>query len=284
MKADVLDLQGNKIKSIELPEQFYEEVRDDLIRKVVYILQSNKRQRYGAYGEAGQRYSAKLSRRRRDFKTAYGYGISRIPRKTLWHRGTRFGWVGALAPGTVGGRRSHPPKAMKDWEKKINTKENRKAIRSALAATLIKELVEKRGHRFSKVPLVIDNKMEGLNKTKEVEGALIKFGLEKELERISETKVRAGRGKSRGRKYRIKKGPLIVVGNNCNLLKSARNILGIDAVKVDQLNAELLAPGAHLGRLTIFTEGAIERLTKEKLFTNNYSGKKEENKTKKVKK
>ncbi|MBI2109816.1 50S ribosomal protein L4 [Candidatus Woesearchaeota archaeon] len=278
MKADVFDINGNKTKTVNLPEQFNEEVRDDLIRKAVYILQSNRRQKYGAYGEAGQRYSAKLSRRRRDFKTSYGYGISRVPRKVLWRRGTRFGWVAAVAPGTVGGRKAHPPKAIKNWELKINTNENRKAIRSALAATVIKDIVLGRGHKANNIPLILDNKFETLNKTKEVETVLIKIGLEKELERTSETKIRAGRGKARGRRYRIKKGPLIVVGNDCELLKSARNLLGVEIARVDMLNAELLAPGASVGRLTIFTEGAIDRLTKERLFANDYKPIKKEQK------
>ena len=47
-------------------------------------------------------------------------------------------WVGAFAPGTVGGRRAHPPKSEKIWSKKINKKENAKAIRSAISATLLK--------------------------------------------------------------------------------------------------------------------------------------------------
>ncbi len=33
------------------------------------------------------------------------------------------------------------------------------------------------------------------------------------------------------------------------------------------MNASLLAPGTHYGRLTLFTEGAIEALAQNKLFT-----------------
>ena len=90
----------------------------------------------------------------------------------------------------------------------------------------------------------------------------------KELERLNAKKVRAGVGKNRGRPYRKKKGPLIVVSANCNLSKSAKNIPGVDVCVVKDLNAELLAPGASVGRFTIFTEKAIEILEKEKLFFN----------------
>ena len=90
--------------------------------------------------------------------------------------------------------------------------------------------------------------------------------MEKELERTAKRKVRSGRGKMRGRKYRVKKGPLIVVEKDCKLLKAARNILGVDIVSVDQVNAELLAPGADIGRLTLFTKAAIDKMSKDKMF------------------
>ena len=92
------------------------------------------------------------------------------------------------------------------------------------------------------------------------------LGLEKELERVSEKKVRAGKGKSRGRKYKKKNGPLIVVSKKDKLSRAAVNILGIDVVDVKSLNAELLAPGAKAGRLTLWTKGAIHILEKDNLF------------------
>ncbi len=263
---NLLDLSGKRIKEIKLPSQFNEEVHPNLIWRAVLTIQSNKRQPYGADPRAGKNASAKLSRRRRDFKTAYGKGISRAPRKTLWRRGSQFGWVGANAPGTVGGRRSHPPKAEKIWDKKLNKKENRKAIRSALSATMQKDYILKRNHKIPNLyPLAVETKFESLNKTKEVNDVLVKIGLQDELNRLIRH-VRAGKGKYRGRKYRTKVGPLIVVSDKCDLIKSAKNLLGIDVVQVKNLNAELLAPGTVPGRLTIFTEAAIEKLQKEKLF------------------
>jgi len=123
MKAALFDLNGNKAKTIELPEQFNEEFRPDIIMRSFLAAQSASRQPYGSYIRAGQRYSADISKRRRDFKTSYGHGISRAPRKTLWRRGTQFGWVGAFSPHTVGGRRAHPPRAYKILEREINKKE-----------------------------------------------------------------------------------------------------------------------------------------------------------------
>ena len=253
--------------TVELPEQFGEPFRPDLIKRAVLAIQSHKRQPYGAFEDAGKRPSAKLPKRRRQYRGCYGKGISRIQRKTMTRRGTQFHNVGAFNPGTVSGRRAHPPKAEKVWEQKINIKEKRKAIRSAIAATTMKELVLSRGHLVDTVPLVVEHKLEELNRTKDVKDIMIKLGLEKELVRSSEKKIRAGKGKMRGRRYRRKKGPLFVVSKDCPLLRSAQNLPGIDIVIVDSLNTELLAPGTMPGRLTLWTKSALERMQKENLFT-----------------
>lgn len=266
MKAEIKNLEGEKTKTIELPKQFEEEYREDLIRKAVQILQSHKRQPYGSKREAGKRASAVVSRRRRAYRTSYGHGISRVPRKVMTKRGRQLFWVGAFAPGTVGGRRAHPPKATKEWELKINVKERRKAIRSAIAATAKKELVEKRGHKTKEAPIIITKEIEQIKKTKELKKILEKIGLKEELKRIEQKKIRPGKGKNRGRRYKIKKGPLIVTGGKCELYQAARNIQGMDITEAKSLNAELLAPGTQPGRLTIYTEKAIEQLQKENLF------------------
>lgn len=266
MKVAILDLQGKKGNEVKLPSHFSEEFRPDLIKRAVLAKQSHDRQDYGAKPDAGFRQSAKLSRRRRKYRGGYGRGMSRVPRKVMSRRGTQFHYVGATVSGTVGGRRAHPPKAGRDWDQKINIRERRKAIRSAIAATAVSEYVKKRGHKVSDAPYIIDNKIESLNKTKDVLNALEKLGLKAELDRCSEKKVRAGKGKARNRKYRTKTGPLIVVSKKCDIQKSARNILGVDIVTVESLNAELLAPGTQPGRLTLWTQGALERLDKERLF------------------
>ncbi|MBT4651312.1 50S ribosomal protein L4 [Candidatus Woesearchaeota archaeon] len=267
MKLPLHDLKNQKKSEVELPLQFEEEYRPDLIKRSVLSLQSKSRQKYGASPEAGMRHSAELSRRRRKYRGSYGLGISRVTRKILSRRGTRMYWVGALAPSTVGGRRAHPPKAEKNWEQKINKKENRKAIRSAMAATLNKDLVQQRGHHLPEsYPFIIDNSLEQISKTKEIKETLESLGFTKELERSAIKKIRAGMGKLRGRKYQKKKGPLIVVGEDCPLTKAAKNIPGIEIVRADQINTHLLAPGTAPGRVTIWTDNAIKQITEKKLF------------------
>lgn len=267
MKLDILDSSKNKVGEIKLPLQFEEEFRPDMIQRAVLAIQSRKRQAYAASPEAGKRASAKLSRRRKDYRGSYGIGISRVPRKIMTRRGTRMNWVGAFAPGTVGGRKAHPPKSEKEWRKKINDKERIKAIRSAISATISKEIVLDRGHLIpTGYPFALDNKFEEISKTKNIIAALKALGLEQELARVEEKKIRPGKGKSRGRKYKKKKGPLIVVSKTDKLNTAAANIPGIDVVEVKNLNAELLAPGAKAGRLTLWTSAAINILEKENLF------------------
>ena len=78
--------------------------------------------------------------------------------------------------------------------------------------------------------------------------------------------IRAGIGKMRGRKYQRKKGLLVVVSNDCPLIKAANNLSGIDVVPVASLNAELLAPGAMPGRASLWTEKAVDVINENKLF------------------
>lgn len=267
MKLNVLNLNGEKTGSVELPRQFEEAKEPVIIKRAVEVLQAGRRQSYGAYPEAGTGFSVQLSKRRRKYRGSYGIGMSRVPRKIMSRRGTRFNWVAAFAPGTRGGRRAHPPKAGKIWEKKINKKENRLAIRSALSYTVDKAAVKARGHIIPEsYPFIIDDKFESLDKTKKAREALEKIGLKDELRRALRKSVRAGRGKMRGRRYNKKKSALLVISGECKLEKAARNIPGIDIVKVTELNAELLAPGAVPGRATLFTKKAVEKLEKEKLF------------------
>lgn len=268
MELDLINQESKSVGKIKLPEQFDEPVRVDLISRAVISIMTHNRQPYGADPRAGKKHSARLSKRRRKYRGSYGKGIARIPRKIHTRRGIQFNWTGAFAPMTVGGRRAHPPKAEKVWSRKINDKERKKSLRSALAASISKEIVMKRGHKAPEsYPFIISNDFENFDKTKLVNSALNNIGLADELSRSSEKRIRAGKGKMRGRKYKRPIGPLLVVGSECNLLKAANNMPGVDIVEVSKLNTKLLAPGCHPGRLTLFTKNAIDRLSNERLFT-----------------
>ncbi|MBN2881660.1 50S ribosomal protein L4 [Candidatus Woesearchaeota archaeon] len=267
MKIGLYNKTGERSEEFELPKQFDEVLRTDLIKKAVLAVESNNRQPYGAYKEAGKEVNAKLSRRRHDYKGSYGFGISRVPRKILSRRGTRMNWVGAFAPGTVGGRRAHPPKAEKNWNLKINAKEKRFAIRSAISATVDTELVKARGHIIpSEYPLGFASDVEDVVKSADLMKLLSKLGFDDELGRGEDKKVRAGKGKMRSRPFKVKKSLLIVVSQPCKLSKAAANLPGVDIIEARKLNAQILAPGTHPGRATLFTKNAIEELAKNNLF------------------
>lgn len=261
MKIKILSISGTQAGETELPLQFQEPIRADLVKKAVLAIQNNKRQPYGAYKLAGMRHHVQISKRRRDYKTSYGYGISRVPRKILSSRGTQFFWVGDFAPGTTGGRKAHPPKAEKVFKWKMNQKERRKALRSALSAVIIKDVVASRGHVLpDNYPFIVSQEFEELTKTKELLAALDKLGFKAELERASCKGTRAGKGKMRGRRKLGKKSLLIVASDLTKIKHAAANIPGVDCVSIKMLNTEDLAPGGHIGRITLFTAKAIDSL------------------------
>jgi large subunit ribosomal protein L4e len=258
MKAPVFDLKGVKKGEITLGSAFSRPLRTDMIKKVVLAEQASKRQPYGADPLAGQRTSATYRGRRGKRGSMMNREIARMKRIT----GDGFlHWKARFVPQAVKGRKAHPPKAEKDWTMKINKKERKQALLSAISATADKNLVIGRGHKAGDVkhiPLVLDDKFQELKKTSEVEDVLKEIGLEKEIERCSDKKTRAGRGKSRGRRTISRKGPLIVISDNNGISNAAKNIPGVDISTAKDLSVDMLAPGTVPGRLTIWTKSAVE--------------------------
>jgi large subunit ribosomal protein L4e len=260
MKLTKRNLDGTEAGTVEAPQQLNETVRPDLIKKAFKAARANGRQPYGAHPEAGNRHSTYLSKRRRNYRGTYGIGQSRTPRKSLNSQGRRFYWVGAEAPNTVGGRRAHAPKAEKDWTQKLNKKERRKAIRSALSAAFTDYTAEK--HSVPKTyPFIVTDEFHDITKTQEAVETLQKLGFTEELERTKEKKVRAGNGTKRGRKHKTKTGLLVVLPEDATAHRALRNIPGVTTTTPNNLNVLDLAPGSHPGRLTLFTESSLQSLT-----------------------
>jgi len=247
-------------ETIELPSHFDTPYRPDVIRRAVLAIQSRRFQPHGVDELAGKRNTAK------SWQT--GHAKARVPR--IKGSGTGAANKAGFAPSTVGGRMAHPPEARRILLERVNVKENRLAIRSAIAATANPEFVKKRGHKIDSVPiipLVVSSKLESVATTKEAYDTLAALGLGDDLERASNGRiVRAGKGKMRGRKMKTPKSLLIVVGADSGIGTAARNLPGVDIAEVQSLNAELLAPGTHAGRLVVWTTSAIDRLGKENLF------------------
>jgi large subunit ribosomal protein L4e len=255
MKAKILDINGNKIKEIST-HLFEEPIRKDIIAKAVNI--EREKQPYSSMKGAGNRSAAgRIRHKRHSWKSQYGRGMSRIPRKIMWRRGTQFSWVGAVVPNAVGGRRAHPPKGINKL-KKMNKKELNKALLSALSYTSsIKDIKNKystiKNNKIEvQLPIIIEDKILNL-KTKETLITLKKILGELYSIALQKKKIRAGKGKMRGRKNKKSSGILFVIGK-----KEDKKIKGIDIVKSDQLIVSDLASNG--ARLTIFTEKSIKEL------------------------
>jgi large subunit ribosomal protein L4e len=245
MKVPVLSLTSEKVDEVDLPEVFNTPVNPDVIKRAVIAQQSHSFQPQGRDPMAGKRNTA-LSR-------GTGHAQARLPR-------LKQSGKADFAVQAVGGHLSTPPKAEKVTIKRINKKEKRLAIRSGIAATANKELIASRGHSVigvTQLPLVLDDALEGVKKTKEVQDLFSKLGILPDVERADRNKIRAGRGKMRGRGKKTGKGPLIVISEDRGVSKAARNLPGVDVTILRNLNAELLAPGAHPGRLVVWAKSAF---------------------------
>ena len=258
MKTEIYKLDGSAGGTIDLPKCFSAPIREDLISKVVEA--KKRRQPYAPNPVAGSQHSARglLMHRRHVWKSQYGRGISRVPRKILSVKGSQFNWVAASTPNARGGRRAHPPKviAMQGFTK-INKKELVLALMAAISASVNKKQVENKYERIVKIeklPIVVESKITTL-KVKELLISLNKI-LGEKLAQVAfkEKSVRAGKGKMRGRKYKSTAGMLLVVGKE-EKIKTNK----IDVVDVSKLSVTDLAKGGQ-GRLTLYTENAVKQL------------------------
>ena len=250
--AEIFDLQGKSTGKTTLPNIFSTPLRPDVIKRAVLAIQSSRLQPQGRDPMAGKRTTAE--------SRGTGSATARVPRIK--------GGSGraAFAPSTVKGRQPHPPRAEKKILKSIPKKEAKLALFSAIAATAQKDTVALRGHKIEnalQIPLIVDDAIEGLKTVKEVEAAFASLGIMQDITRVRNSrKIRAGKGKHRGRKMKQAVGPLIVVVNGKGLANAACNVPGVQVTSVANLNTEMLAPGTHPGRLTLWTNSALESLDK----------------------
>lgn len=258
--ANIYSVNGATKGRIALLPAFSKPVRKDIIKKAVLSERNAQRNPYGPNKLAGMRTSAHYHGRR---GTRYSMMNREMARMKRIHGGGFLSFTARFVPQAVKGRKAHPPKPEKKWEQKINKKERQAALLSAISASCKMEIVEKRGHKIGDVkelPIIVESKIEEMKKAKQVRVLLEKLGLKPELERCKEKKVRAGKGKRRGRKYKKKKGPLIIVKEDKGIVKAGRNIPGVDVVLVRNLQVQDLAPGGHPGRICIWSEGAFEKI------------------------
>jgi large subunit ribosomal protein L4e len=255
MKAAVMGLNGKSSGEVEVPGVFGTQLRPDLVKRVFWLVGSHNLQPMGRDPMAGERTSAETH------SPPTGTGRSRIPR-VKGERYPRGGLAGGVAS-VVKGRLAHPPRSEKVIHLGVNRKERRLATNSAIAYTADLDAVQARGHRVKKLalPLVVADDIETVEKTSELVSFLEKVQLKAELERVEEgVKRNTGKRRLRGRAYKTRVGPLIVVTNDRGVGKAAGGIPGVDVMRVESLSVVDLAPGGVPGRLTLWTESALNAL------------------------
>ena len=248
-RANILGMDGKVGETVALPLAFSQAVRPDLVRRAVVVAQSHRRQPYGPSPTAGLRHSVEWSGK--------GRGVARTPRLMDSMRG-------AQAPNTVGGRPAHPPKVERVWWKKMNRKERLVAFASALAATREEKLARARGHAFAHgvhLPLVLQDPVEEIGDSAGARHLLLRLKVWQDVERARSGTHFTSSGKAR-RRGRVRRTPrsLLVVTSAPGKALGFRNLSGVEVVPVQRLATEDLAPGGTVGRLTLFSQRALEAL------------------------
>ncbi|KAI7875330.1 hypothetical protein K492DRAFT_182736 [Lichtheimia hyalospora FSU 10163] len=240
--------------TVALPAVFKAPIRPDIVNFVHTNMAKNKRQPYAVSEKAGHQTSAE--------SWGTGRAVARIPRVN--GSGTHRAGQAAFGNMCRSGRMFAPTKTWRKWHIKTNLNQKRFATASALAASALPSLVMARGHRveqIEEVPLVVSDNVQAVNKTKEAVAILKSLNAYDDVLKVSNSrKLRAGVGKIRNRRHRQRRGPLVIYNEDNGLTKAFRNLPGVELVNVRRLNLLQLAPGGHLGRFIIWTQGAIALL------------------------
>jgi len=240
--------------TVTVPAVFKAPIRPDVVNFVHTNIRKNSRQPYAVSRSAGHQTSAE--------SWGTGRAVARIPR--VRGGGTHRSGQGAFGNMCRGGRMFAPTKTWRRWHRRVNTKQRRYAICSAIAATGIPALVMSKGHRIEEtpeVPLVVADKIQEFKRTKEAVGFLRKFKAWTDIQKVYKSKrLRAGKGKMRNRRRIHRLGPCIIYDQDNGITRAFRNIPGITLLNVSKLNLLRLAPGGHVGRFCIWTEGAFRKL------------------------
>ncbi|XP_066990945.1 large ribosomal subunit protein uL4 [Anabrus simplex] len=241
-------------ESLSLPAVFKAPIRPDVVNFVHDNMAKNHRQPYCVNKDAGHQTSAE--------SWGTGRAVARIPR--VRGGGTHRSGQGAFGNMCRGGRMFAPTKPWRRWHRKINVNQKRYAIVSAIAATGVPALVMSKGHMIQDVPelpLVVDDKIQEYNKTKQAVVFLRRIKAWADIEKVYKSRrFRAGKGKMRNRRRIQRRGPLIIYHRDQGLSKAFRNIPGVDVINVSKLNLLKLAPGGHVGRFVIWTRSAFNEL------------------------
>lgn len=246
----VFGSNGEKVGEVELPAVFNTPVRKDLIRRAFHAEFTAALQPKGRDLMAGKRTSAE--------SLGADHGLARVPRQKGSTRAR-------LVNMTVGGRLAHPPRTEKKIVEEINKKEKILATAAAIAATASLEFVKSRGHKFRAevLPIVIDSSLiNTISKTRDAKKLLEALGVHEDIDRAKNSiRIRAGKGKRRGRRYVEAKSVLFVL-DDCKspLARALRGLPGVSVTSPRTVSVLELAPGGVPGRLTVYTNTALLKL------------------------
>ncbi len=250
IKVPVYSPEGSETGTVELPAVFRVPVRKDLIKRVYYSEFTAGLQPKGRDPMAGKRTSAESLGAHR--------GVSRVPRI----KGTIRG---ALVNMTRGGRLAHPPRVEKRIHEEVNKREKKLGTMSALAATAIPDLVRARGHVFTAqaLPVIVESGvLEAVKRTREARDLLDRLGIYQDVVRAKDkTRIRAGKGKMRGRRFKRPVSILFILSNpDSPLARAVKGLPGVTVTGPETVNVLQLAPGAVPGRLAFIDAESLSIL------------------------
>merc|ERR1711977_323288 len=253
--VQIWDAEGKQSSQHALPAVFTAPIRSDVVQFVHTNINKNSRQAYAVSVEAGHQTSAE--------SWGTGRAVARIPR--VPGGGTHRAGQAAFGNMCRGGGMFAPTKVWRRWHRRVNLNQKRMAVCSALAASALPSLVTARGHSIDDVPevplVILNDAVSGLEKTREAVKLLQAISAYDDVQKSKDSrKIRAGKGKRRNRRYVQHVGPLVVYDESGPLTRAFRNLPGVELCQVSRLNLLRLAPGGHLGRFIIWTEGAFKQL------------------------
>merc|ERR1712210_311162 len=212
----------NVRKCLCLPAVFKAPIRPDIVSFIHHEVAKNHRQSYAVNRDAGHQTSAE--------SWGTGRAVARIPR--VRGGGTHRSGQAAFGNMCRGGRMFAPTKQWRRWHRKVGVAQKRYATVSAIAATGVPALVMAKGHVIDgipEVPLVVADSVQGFTRTKQAVEFLRRNKAWADVAKVYATRrMRAGKGKLRGRRHVQKLGPLVIYDQDQGVTKAFRNIPGVD--------------------------------------------------------
>merc|ERR1711939_908080 len=224
-------------ETLPLPAVFSSPIRPDIVQTVHTGMAKNKRQPYAVSEKAGHQTSAE--------SWGTGRAVARIPRVS--GGGTHRAGQAAFGNMCRSGRMFAPTKVWRKWQQKINLGQKRFATASAIAASSSAALLMARGHQVAtvpEVPLVVNSTAfsnAAISKTSAAVDLLKAVGAGQDLEKVKlSKKIRAGKGKLRGRRHTQRRGPLVIYEpekDGKEIVTATRNIPGVETCPVYALDS-----------------------------------------------